>query len=59
MTDLGNGDVITEKEQAPLLKKSSRRPKKNKSKKGKDRNAMNNDIITTEDTYVGFGMHVS
>ena len=52
MTDLGNGDVITEKEQAPLLKKSSRRPKKNKSKKGKDRNAMNNDIIRTEDTYV-------
>ena len=52
MTDLGNGDVITEKEQAPLLKKSSRRQKKNKSKKGKDRNAMNNDIIRTEDTYV-------
>ena len=59
MTDLGNGDVITEKEQAPLLKKSSRRQKKNKSKKGKDRNAMNNDIIRTEDTYVWFGMHVS
>ena len=52
MTDLGNGDVITEKEQAPLLKKNSRRQNKNKSKKGKDRNAMNNDIIRSEDTYV-------
>ena len=52
MTDLGNGDIITEKEQAPLLKKNSRRQKKNKSKKGKDSNAMNNDIITSEDTYV-------
>ena len=52
MTELGNGDVITEKEQAPLLKKNSGRQKKNKSKKGKDRNATNNDIIRTEDTYV-------
>ena len=52
MTDLGNGDIITEKEQAPLLKKNSRRQNKNKSKKGKDRNAMNNDIIRSEDTYV-------
>ena len=52
MIDLGNGDIITEKEQAPLLKKNSRRQKKNKSKKGKDRNAMNNDIIRSEDTYV-------
>ena len=52
MTDLGNGDVITEKEQAPLLKKNSRRQNKNKSKKGKDRNAMNNDIIRSEDSYV-------
>ena len=52
MTDLGNGDVITEKEQAPLLKKNSRRQNKNKSKKSKDRNAMNNDIIRSEDTYV-------
>ena len=52
MTDLGNGDIVSEKEQAPLLKKNSRRQKKNKLKKGKDRNAMNNDIIRTEDTYV-------
>ena len=52
MTDLGNGDIVSEKEQAPLLKKNSRWQKKNKLKKGKDRNAMNNDIIRTEDTYV-------
>ena len=52
MTHLGNGDIVSEKEQAPLLKKNSRRQKKNKLKKGKDRNVMNNDIIRTEDTYV-------